>query len=387
MPGQRNIHSGLIPQRNPLGVFGVDKKTMRKIVSMDTLTEEQVAYLEQKGARDGRARVAALDQEGIDQVVVIPGMLMFGDLQLVRNIEAAALIARAYNDWAHDWCSVAPDRLFPGAPLPLHDATRAAGEVRRVAKKGFKLAMVRPADAQGRYPNQPVFDPLWDAFEETGLVVAMHTFTNHHFSRSEWASQWAPAEFTQCVINPRQLPDASETLSFIHEAMTWLPNVLLTDFFDRHPGIKAMAVMESNATWLPMVLEELDRAFHLFRNERSHQVSRLPSEFFFERCLIAFEGDETPVYRQYPYFQDIGIWSSDLYRHDGADAWVALREMEDAEVPESVRAKLMGGNAHRMYGIEPKLFVTEEPPPPQRPDWYPKPEEVEQEYAHLVFRG
>ena len=361
-------------------------KTLRKLYSTPTLTEEQIAYIDQKGARDGRVRVAALDQEGIDQVVVIPIMMIF-DLPFVKNIEAAALIARAYNDWVFDWCSAAPDRLFPAAALPVHDPILAAGELRRVAGRGFKLAIIRPVDAQGRYPNQPVFEPLWDAFEETGLVVAMHPVTYHHFSKNLSESQWTPAEFTQRVINPRQIPDASETLSFIHEATAWLPNVLLTDFFERHPGLTRMAVMESNATWLPMVLEELDRAFHLFKNERSHKGSRLPSEIFFERCFIGFEGDETPVYQQYPYFEDIAVWSSDLYHHDGADAWVALHEMAEADLPESVQAKLMGSNARRMYGIEPKMFVTEEPPPPQRPEWYPKPEEVEQEYAHLMFRG
>ena len=43
----------------------------------------------------------------------------------------------------------------------------------------------------------------------------------------------------------------------------------------------------------------------------------------------------------------------------------------------------MGGNARAFYGVEGKLFVTEEPDPIERPAWYPQGEELE-EFARLV---
>ena len=52
-------------------------------------------------------------------------------------------------------------------------------------------------------------------------------------------------------------------------------------------------------------------------------------------------------------------------------------------MPEAVQAKLMGGNARRLYGIEPKTFVTEEPEPIDRPDWFPGGPELD-EWANLV---
>jgi predicted TIM-barrel fold metal-dependent hydrolase len=324
-----------------------------------------------------------MNQEGIDQVVVIPIMMM-ADLLFVKNIYAAALMTRAYNDWVWDWCAAEPGRLFPAAVLPLHDPVLATAELRRAAEKGFKLAMVRPVDVQSRYPNQTIFEPMWEAFDDTGLVTAMHSIVDLPHYATEWPSQWTPGAITHRAVRTSQMSGASQTLSFIHEAIAWMPNVLLTGFLERYPNIK-MAVMESNSTWLPQVLDECDRAFHLYKNERVHKVARLPSEIFHERCFIAFEGDETPVFEQYPYYQDIGIWSSDLYHHDGADLWVALDKMQTAGVPKDVQEKLLGGNARRMYGIEPKLFVTEAPPPPSRPEWYPKPEDISREYADLAF--
>jgi hypothetical protein len=107
----------------------------------------------------------------------------------------------------------------------------------------------------------------------------------------------------------------------------------------------------------------------------------LPSERFMHRCFIAFEGDETMVYHQPDFYQDIGIWSSDVYHHDGADAWTAIRYMDKVGVAEDVRAKIMGANARRMYGIDPKLAVKDAPETIVRPDWYPREEDVLAELA------
>ena len=160
--------------------------------------------------------------------------------------------------------------------------------------------------------------------------------------------------------------------------------MLLSGFLEKYPGVKRMAIMESNAGWLPQVLEECDKVFKLYRNERRAKVTRLPSEIFFERFSIAFEADEFAVFKQHEYFQNVGIWSSDTYHHDGADAWTAIHEMEKVRVPAEVQARLMGRNAARMYGIEQKMFVTDEPASYPRPDWFPKPADIKKEFAPLI---
>jgi len=94
--------------------------------------------------------------------------------------------------------------------------------------------------------------------------------------------------------------------------------------------------------------------------------------------MISFEGDEEPTMRQWRRFEDVAFWSSDAYHHDAADAWSALHRMRRLRVPQEVQEKLMGGNARRFYGIEPKLFVSEEPPPLERPAWFPQGRELEE---------
>jgi hypothetical protein len=111
--------------------------------------------------------------------------------------------------------------------------------------------------------------------------------------------------------------------------------------------------------------------FKLYANERRYPARRLPSEAFYEQCMISFESDEVPVLRAWERFENIGIWASDVYHHDSSDAWKAIRYMDDAEVPKSVQAKLLGENARRFYRIEGKTFVTEEREI-ERPQWFPK---------------
>ncbi len=355
---------------------GVNKKIVRKLYAT-VLTEEQVEYTNHKGARDGLARLEDMDKMGIDQVVVVP-LMMFSVFLFVENHHAAQLMARAYNDWVADWCSVAPDRLYPSAVLPIQNPEFAAEELRRVAEKGFKVAVIRPVDAQGNYPIKPEMEPVWRTFEETGLVVGMHSIVSAGVGESR---QWGPGMFADKAVNRAQMLGASQTLSFPHEAIGWLTNVLLSGFLERYPGITRMAIMESGGTWVPPLLEWCDRAVKLYKNQRSYPVDRLPSEVFRERCFVSFEGDEHPIYRQLPLFEDIGIWASDAYHHDGSDVWRAMREMAKVGISEAAQHKLLGANAARMYGIEPKLFTEEEPASYPRPDWYPKLEDILEEYA------
>jgi predicted TIM-barrel fold metal-dependent hydrolase len=255
------------------------------------------------------------------------------------------------------------------------------------------MGLVRPIDARHQYPNQigagglfggvgggGGFDRIYKAMEETEMVLGMHTFpapdpASYNDSRPlDYVV--SPGELTSMATDPAvgQRVD-SQALSFVFEAQSWLVQVLLSGFLDRYPRLK-MAVLESNSSWLPSVLAHCDRLFKLYARERKTAATRLPSEAFREQCFIAFESDEAPSFKQWPFFEDISIWSSDAYHTDGADVWSAMREMSECGVPEEAQAKMLGGNARRLYRIEPKTFVSDEPPPLERPSWFPQGEEL-----------
>jgi predicted TIM-barrel fold metal-dependent hydrolase len=380
------------PMYNPILIAGpqMNKRIMRKLMTMMPLSDQQREYLRHAGGFDAKARVGEMDLMGIDQVLVIPTMVIM-NLPFAENPEGVEVFCRAYNDWCADWCAEVPGRLFPAALLPLQDPERAATEVRRVAERGFPVGLVRPIDARGAYPNDigrsmtdgrggpGHMDVLFRAFEETGMVLGMHTFPAGVVGRTA---------FPGALTSPGELVNHagvdSQTLSFIFEMQTWLAQVLLGGFLDRYRELK-MAVFESNSQWLPYMLETCDRLFEAYANERQVLTERLPSQAFYDQCVISFESDEEPTMAQWDRFDTVGIWASDCYHHDGADAWSAIGAMRSLGVPEETQSRMMGGNAARFYGVEQKLFVTEEPPSIDRPDWFPEGPEFD-EWAELVAR-
>src|SRR5947208_481073 len=123
--GERLVIGGqdydFFPMYNPIAIAGpgMNRKLMRRLQHM-SLTAEQRRYLSHPGAYDPHARLKEMDLMGIDQVMVIPTMLV-QNFHFIRNAEGARALARAYNDWARDYCAAAPDRLFAAAWLPLQN--------------------------------------------------------------------------------------------------------------------------------------------------------------------------------------------------------------------------------------------------------------------------
>jgi predicted TIM-barrel fold metal-dependent hydrolase len=385
------------PGYNPICLAGpqMTKQIARRLQQIG-LTPEQKKYVEHRGAYDPRARLGEMDLMGIDQVMIIPTMLV-ANYPFVENADGAYALARAYNDWVSDYCAAAPERLFPAGWLPLQDLQYTVEEIDRLASKGFRVVLIRPIDARGRYPNYifpsmasgaptDTMDKVFRKLEETGIILGMHTFPAMHPEGGQALRHAVPSI---PMASPGDLIARAgeghsggrmvdvQTLSFVFEAVAWLAQVLLSGMLDLYPRLR-MAIFESNASWLPQLLPHWDRLFKLYANERTLKTDRLPSEAFYAQCFIAFESDEVPVFRQWDAFAEVGLWSSDAYHHDGADSWSAIREMRAAGVPDEAQAKLLGGNARRMYGIEGKLFVTDEPAPIARPSWFPGGEELAQ---------
>jgi predicted TIM-barrel fold metal-dependent hydrolase len=237
-------------------------------------------------------------------------------------------------------------------------------------------------DAWGNYPVQPKYEPVWNALEETGLVYGMHPFpASGGLKPTGYSEQYSGAELIRRTISTSGLPHSflSNVQNFQAEASLWVTMVLMSGFFERHPKINA-AVFEASSTWLSFVLDECDKAYKLYRNDRRMApLTKLPSETFFQHCMTGFEGDEAPPSRFPEYYRDILIWASDVYHHDGDDAWRAIGTMQQCELPVSDQALFLGGNARRLYNVEPpKNIIRQRVTEIERPDWWPTEDEINQ---------
>jgi hypothetical protein len=154
--------------------------------------------------------------------------------------------------------------------------------------------------------------------------------------------------------------------------------VLMSGFFERFPNLRA-GVFEASSTWLSFLLDECDKYYKLYRNERQlPALSRLPSETFQLHCVTGFEGDEAPPSKLPEFYENILAWSSDVYHHDGDDVWRAMETMQQCDLSQHYQERFLGANARTLYKIDPpRTFITERVTEIERPDWWPSDEEIE----------
>jgi len=259
---------------------------VRNLNPKTALTQEQVAYLDHAGSYEPKPRLKDMDIQGIDQVMIIPTEIDI--YPWLENALGAKAFCRAYIEWAYEFTLADPERLFFAALIPMQHPDYAVEEVRRVAALGCRVALVRPMDALGNYPLQPKYEPVWDALEETGMVYGMHPFPAFGTLKpSGYSEQYSGAELIRRTIATAGLPHSflSNVQNFQAEAALWVTVVLMSGFFDRHPKINA-AVFEASSTWLSFLLDECDKAYRLYRNERQlPPLKQLPSETFAEHCI------------------------------------------------------------------------------------------------------
>jgi predicted TIM-barrel fold metal-dependent hydrolase len=216
--------------------------------------------------------------------------------------------------------------------------------------------------------------------EETGVVYGMHPFPALGLLKPPgYTEQYSGAELIGLSGSSAGLPHSFliNVQDFQAEASLWVSMVLLSGFFDRYPKLKA-AVFEASSTWLSFILDECDKTYRLYRNDRKlPKLSQLPSETFFQHCVTGFEGDEAPPSRFPEFYENILAWSSDVYHHDGDDAWRALETMRKCELPENYQTKFLGENARKMYNIKaPRKYIRDRVTEIERPEWWPTDEEV-----------
>ncbi len=352
---------------------------VRNLDPETAISQEQADYLDHKGSYEPKARLKDMDTQGIDQVMIIPTDI--DTYPWLQNAMGAKAMCKAYNEWAYEYCQEDPDRIFFAALLPMQDPVFAVEEVYRVAKKGCRVGLIRPIDAMGNYPIQPKYDIVWQAMEDAGVVYGMHPFPAFGALKPPgYSAQYSGAELIARTVISAGLPHQflTNVQNFQSEAALWVVMVLMSGFFEKYPKLNA-AVFEASSTWLSFLLDECDKMYKLYRNERElPPLRRLPSETFFEHCVTGFEGDEAPPSRLPEFYGDILAWSSDVYHHDGDDAWRAIEMMRDCQLPDIQQAKFLGENARKLYNIEaPETFIRHRVTEIARPNWWPTEGEIQ----------
>jgi predicted TIM-barrel fold metal-dependent hydrolase len=301
---------------------------------------------------DAPSTLTAMDIEGIDAAVMYGTrgrqILCHDDLAP----DYAAALARAYNNWAHDYCQTNPRRLKFAAQLAMHDIPSAVAEARRsVTELGAVAVIGTPNPVNGQHLHDAACEPLWDALEELNVPVGFHPTGNTALKDDAGRRYVGHANFhpiAHAIRNPVELMGA-------------IASFTTGGVLDRHPKLRA-AFLEGTAGWLNWWLWRLDDQWEKFGPGCEYQIKMLPSEYFKRQCYIALDVDEEPaidcINRMGP---DYFVVSSDYPHSDGAFP-DAMKEFFGMALDDEARRKILWDNCARLYAIEtPAAPMTAEP--------------------------
>jgi predicted TIM-barrel fold metal-dependent hydrolase len=282
---------------------------------------------------DPALRVAAQDRDGI------VGEVLYGVLGVANSIpdpEVSAAVMRAYNDWLAEFCAHDPKRLVGVACLPSKNPEAAADEIRRCVGNG--LPAVEVAMTHDLLPLwRQEFAPIWQAADETGAIVHLHTIgppidvrqATTDRERAAWVGTWLT------VFQLRMIERVAE--------------LIFGGVVHAHPNMRVV-LGESGIGWLPYVLERMDEEWH----ERfTHLELTMPPSGYWRRQMFAtFQNDEAGLLLAERIGAHTLMWGNDFPHGDGV--WpdsIAVIEKQFAEVPDHIRKAVTYDNAKSLYGF------------------------------------
>jgi uncharacterized protein len=286
---------------------------------------------------DAASQLHAMDREGLDVAALYPSIGLGIMMRSEMDPKLAAAIARAYNDWLHDFCRADPKRLKGVAMIALHDPGEAVKEAQRaVGKLGFIGVFARPEPLRNLPWHSRYFDSLWSALEELDAPLGFH-------------SAAAAGEVPQIGDRFGDNLLLRHVVSHPLENMMAMVDTIGGGVCERHPKLK-LAFLECYCGWAPFLLHRLDNAMEKGRFPTAGKLK--PSEYFKRQCWISTEHEkELPMAIE--LLGDGNIVFSTDYPHGDSDFPNAVEEfLEIDRVSNESRKKILWDNCARLYGLD-----------------------------------
>ncbi len=257
-----------------------------------------------------------------------------------KDKELEKAVYRAFNDWAVELCSYAPDRLIV---LPwLHAAfpETCATELYRLADQGIRAVELSPNDmAEGVW--SPVWEPVWAAAEETGMVICAHI-------GDAAGTPYPPNEHGQSLAHFSQVP--------FNPAGKHIAQYVFNGMFDRHPDLH-VSMAECRIGWLPFLFQWMQRCYSDRVPDTIHQMEQEPLHYLKKNMSFTFEEDYIGA-KMIPdpefLIRDSVIWGCD-YPHEQGQTWPdatpAMERMFTGVDPDLVH-EVVWARSQRIFGIK-----------------------------------
>ena len=284
-----------------------------------------------------------MDIDGIDVSIVYPttGLVLYR----VPDSELLTAIFRTYNDWVGEFCGAIPKRLKGIAMVNVDDVRAGVKELERCAKMGIVGAMITVYPPEDRPYDKPEYDPLWAAAQDSGMPLSLHIGTNRPN---------VGQEFARLDTIRRSRPSFGSNVD--HWVRMSLADIIFSGAFERYPKLQVGSV-EHELSWVPHFLDRIDYTYtqriQELRGEYRFKGDALPSDFFHDNVFLGFQEDALGIRDRDIIGVDNLQWGAD-YPHRESTFPRSRQILEEilVDCTEEEKAKIAGGNAARVYGLD-----------------------------------
>jgi predicted TIM-barrel fold metal-dependent hydrolase len=295
------------------------------------------------------ARLKAMDDDGIYAAVLYPNFArafvgLWKGFAAESDTELNVACLQAYNDFIADFAATDSRRLIPIGIIPLDSMEIAVAEIKRMAIKGIRGAMIPPEPAPGQFWNDPKFEPIWKAMAENNLVINLHT-----------GPQFAGSLPAAMVNDTTGAPGSAHTTQTLLRYMCAIPvtTLLWSGIFDRYPDLKFVAV-ETDVGWLAYLRH---RAEWVYKNSAKRwtvtpTLKHNPGYYFGRNLYATFQDDYAGIHGRDMIGVDALCWASDFPHPE--TTWPNTKESlirQFEGVPEPELRKFVCENSARLYNI------------------------------------
>jgi predicted TIM-barrel fold metal-dependent hydrolase len=208
--------------------------------------------------RDHDARVAVLDEQGLEAALLFPTLGCGVEQALHGDVDATMASLSAFNRWLdEDWGYSYEDRLVSVPMISLADPDAAVAEVDRLLERGARIVHVRPAPVPGRNGTSrslgdAVHDPVWARLAEASVPVAFHLGDSGY--NGLVAAPWGGSDtFGFGRSDPLGAVVVSDRA--IHDTIA---SLIVHGVFARHPTLR-VASIENGSDWMHLLAKRLHK--------------------------------------------------------------------------------------------------------------------------------
>jgi predicted TIM-barrel fold metal-dependent hydrolase len=200
--------------------------------------------------RDRGARIATMDDQGLDAAMLFPTLGCGVEQALRHDIPATTASLAAFNRWLdEDWGFSYEDRIIAAPMISLADPDAAVQEIDWSLGRGARVVHMRPAPVptggpKGRSLGDKVHDTVWARLAEAAIPVAFHLGDSGY--NTMLGAPWGGADDFAPFREPDVLGQVIIGDRAIHDT---LASLIVHGVFQRHPRLR-VASIENGSDWI-----------------------------------------------------------------------------------------------------------------------------------------